>query len=100
MNQWKKQVRDWWYGLQDSYSNVMRIPPHEWKRVEIEHIIKEAITTAKREVLREVRELVKRHETQGVTSEATVRCILMDIDELPTHLESELNSGSESKKTI
>ena len=46
VEQWKIEVRDWWYAIQDLLAEK-DICLHERKRVEIEHIITQALQTAK-----------------------------------------------------
>ena len=61
----------------------------------LEKLIEEVHTTAKREALREVIADVKLNHKGTFTDMAGNDCWY--IDDLITHLESELNSGAESK---
>lgn len=49
VEEWKVEVRDWWYRVQDDCGGMMHSLP-EFRRVEIETIIKQALTEKDAEV--------------------------------------------------
>jgi len=56
---WKENLRDWWYSVQDLLADK-DVCLHERKRVEFEHIIQKALTTAQSAKVEEVRVSIKR----------------------------------------
>lgn len=52
---WKVEVRDWWYSIQDRLAEK-DICLHERKRVEIENIIKNVLTAKNAEIEEAMRE--------------------------------------------
>jgi hypothetical protein len=77
---WKEQVRDWWYSIQDLLAKK-DICLHERKRVEIETIIKDIITTLQKEADERVAEARRKEKIElinklGYYVQHDTECIL------------------------